>query len=122
MQAILAGIAGLTLVEGEAFDLAIAAERVEAVIMHDGRRLACGAAVLTTGTFLRGLIHIGDTRIPAGRIGEAPSEGLSAALETRGFVLGRLKTGTPPRLDGRTIHFERLERQPGDPEPEPFPA
>ena len=120
MQAILAGIAGLTLVEGEAFDLEIADERVEAVLMADGRRLACGAAVLTTGTFLRGLIHIGDTRVPAGRIGEAPSEGLSAALETRGFALGRLKTGTPPRLDGRTIDFDRLERQPGDPVPEPF--
>ncbi len=120
MQAILAGIAGLTLVEGEAFDLDIADERVEAVVLADGRRLACGAAVLTTGTFLRGLIHIGDTRIPAGRIGEAPSEGLSAALDRRGFALGRLKTGTPPRLDGRTIQFDQLERQPGDPVPEPF--
>ncbi len=120
MQAFLAEVDGLTLVEGEAFDLDIGNERVEAVVLADGRRLACGAAVLTTGTFLRGLIHIGDTRIPAGRIGEAPSEGLSAALDRRGFALGRLKTGTPPRLDGRTIHLDRLERQPGDPEPEPF--
>ena len=112
---------GLTLVEGEAFDLDIADERVEAVVLADGRRLACGAAVLTTGTFLRGLIHIGDTRVPAGRIGEAPSQGLSAALDRRGFALrAGSRPEPPPRLDGRTIEFDRLERQPGDLVPEPF--
>ena len=120
MQATLAAQPNLTLVEAEAFGLDIAADRVAAVVLADGRRLACAAAVLTTGTFLRGLIHIGDERMPAGRIGEAPSHGLSAALESRGFALGRLKTGTPPRLDGRTLHLDRLERQPGDDTPEPF--
>ena len=120
MQEALSLQPGLTLIAGEVFGLEIAGERVAAVTLADGRRLACGAAVLTTGTFLRGLIHIGDERVPAGRIGEAPSHGLSAALESRGFVLGRLKTGTPPRLDGRTLHLDRLDRQPGDAEPEPF--
>ena len=120
MQAALAAQPGLHLVEGEAFDLDIVGDRVVAVILADGRRLACAAAVLTTGTFLRGLIHIGDERVAAGRIGEAPSLGLSATLDRRGFALGRLKTGTPPRLDGRTLHLDRLERQPGDAEPEPF--
>ena len=120
MQDALREIDGLSLVEGEADGLEIIDRRVAAVILADGSRLPCGAAVLTTGTFLRGLIHIGDTRIPAGRIGEAPSHGLSAVLDAHGFALGRLKTGTPPRLDGRTIDFDVLERQPGDAEPEPF--
>ena len=120
LQAALAAQPNLTLVEGEAFGLDIRDERVAAVTLADGRRLACAAAVLTTGTFLRGLIHIGEERVPAGRIGEAPSHGLAGALETRGFALGRLKTGTPPRLDGRTLHLDRLQRQPGDEVPEPF--
>src|SRR5205823_2398280 len=77
---------------------------------------------LTTGTFLRGLIHIGERKIPAGRVGEAPAVGLSATLTELGFALGRLKTGTPPRLDGRTIDWSRLEMQPGDDPPEPFSA
>ncbi|MGI3900046.1 MAG: tRNA uridine-5-carboxymethylaminomethyl(34) synthesis enzyme MnmG [Janthinobacterium lividum] len=120
MQAALGAQTNLTLVEGEAFGFEIQDERISAVTLADGRRLTCAAAILTTGTFLRGLIHIGDDRMPAGRIGEAPSNGMSAALESRGFVLGRLKTGTPPRLDGRTLHLDRLERQPGDDVPEPF--
>ncbi len=120
MQAALGAQTNLTLIEGEAFGFDIQGERITAVTLADGRRLACAAAILTTGTFLRGLIHIGDERMPAGRIGEAPSNGISAALETRGFELGRLKTGTPPRLDGRTLHLDRLERQPGDDIPEPF--
>ena len=120
MQEALAQQPGLTLVPGEAFGLDIRGERVAAVVLADGRRLSCAAAVLTTGTFLRGLIHVGDERVPAGRIGEAPSHGLSAALEERGFALGRLKTGTPPRLDGRSLDLDRLERQPGDADPEPF--
>jgi tRNA uridine 5-carboxymethylaminomethyl modification enzyme len=76
--------------------------------------------VLTTGTFLRGLIHIGERKIPAGRVGEAPATGLSATLERSGFALGRLKTGTPPRLDGTSIDWAALEMQPGDDPPEPF--
>ena len=86
----------------------------------DGRVFGAGAAVLTTGTFLRGLIHIGERQIPAGRVGEAPSIGLARTLERAGFALGRLKTGTPPRLDGTTIDWTTLEMQPGDDPPEPF--
>ena len=94
--------------------------RVSGVRMADGRVFSAGAVVLTTGTFLRGLIHIGEKQIPAGRVGEAPAMGLSAALERAGLALGRLKTGTPPRLDGRTIDWQALEMQPGDDPPEPF--
>ena len=90
------------------------------VRLADGREIAAGAVVLTTGTFLRGLIHIGEKQIPAGRVGEAPAMGLSRTLENLGFALGRLKTGTPPRLDGRTIDWSALEMQPGDDPPEPF--
>jgi tRNA uridine 5-carboxymethylaminomethyl modification enzyme len=109
----------LTVIEGEADDLSGAA-RVTGVLLADGRALTAGAVVLTTGTFLRGLIHIGERKIPAGRAGEAPAMGLSGTLERAGFTLGRLKTGTPPRLDGRTIDWGALEMQPGDDPPEPF--
>ena len=85
-------------------------------------KFRAGAVVLTTGTFLRGLIHIGEQQTPAGRVGEAPALGLSATLERAGFALGRLKTGTPPRLDGRTIDWASLDMQPGDEPPEPFSA
>ncbi len=122
VQGALAAQSGLTVIEGEAFDLEIVSERVAGVVLADGRRFACGTVVLTTGTFLRGLIHIGERQIPAGRVGEAPSLGLSATLERHGFPLGRLKTGTPPRLDGRTIDWASLEMQPGDNPPEPFSA
>ena len=88
--------------------------------LADGRIYGAGAVVLTTGTFLRGLIHIGERQIPAGRVGEAPATGLSRTLERVGFALGRLKTGTPPRLDGTTIDWAALEMQPGDEPPEPF--
>ena len=88
--------------------------------LADGRTYGAGAVVLTTGTFLRGLIHIGERQIPAGRVGEAPATGLSRTLERVGFALGRLKTGTPPRLDGTTIDWAALEMQPGDEPPEPF--
>ena len=121
VQALLAEQADLSVLAGEAEDLALdAAGRVVGVVAADGRRLACGAVVLTTGTFLNGLIHIGETRIQAGRVGEPPSRGLSRTLARAGFALGRLKTGTPPRLDGRTIDWAGLERQPGDEPPEPF--
>lgn len=122
VQAALAAQHGLTLIEGDVFDLDVVAGQITGVMLADGCRFACGTVVLTTGTFLRGLIHIGETKIPAGRVGEAPSLGLSATLERHGFPLGRLKTGTPPRLDGRTIDWASLEMQPGDEPPEPFSA
>ena len=90
------------------------------VVLADGQRIRAGSVVLTTGTFLRGVIHIGTEQRPAGRYGEAPSLGLSATLGRAGFALGRLKTGTPPRLDGRTIDWSGLDRQPGDDPPVPF--
>ncbi len=120
MQAEIRETANLTVVEGEADDLLVEDRRVTGIRLADGRILAAGAVVLTTGTFLRGLIHIGERKIPAGRVGEAPSMGLSGALERAGLALGRLKTGTPPRLDGRTIDWAALEMQPGDEPPEPF--
>jgi tRNA uridine 5-carboxymethylaminomethyl modification enzyme len=88
--------------------------------LADGRDLRAGAVVVTTGTFLRGLIHLGEKNWPAGRVGEAPAMGLSASFERAGFTLGRLKTGTPPRLDGSTIDWSAVEMQPGDEPPEPF--
>jgi tRNA uridine 5-carboxymethylaminomethyl modification enzyme len=120
MQETLAGIAGLAVVEGEAAGLVIARGRVGGVETADGRVIAAGAVVLTTGTFLDGIIHIGDVRMPAGRAGEAPAIGLSRALAALGLRLGRLKTGTPPRLDGRTIDAGVLDEQPGDDPPVPF--
>ncbi len=93
---------------------------ITGLVLTDGREIGAGAVVLTTGTFLRGLIHIGEQQTPAGRVGEAPALGLSATLERLGFALGRLKTGTPPRLDGRTIDWAAVEMQPGDDPPEPF--
>jgi tRNA uridine 5-carboxymethylaminomethyl modification enzyme len=120
MQRAVLATSNLTVIDGEADDLAIADGRIEGVRLKDGRFLPAGAAVLTTGTFLRGLIHIGERQTPAGRVGEAPALGLSATLERLGFALGRLKTGTPPRLDGTTIDWARLEMQPGDEPPEPF--
>src|SRR5947209_8151548 len=118
---LLAEAPGLDIVEGAAEDLLLdAGGRVCGVALGDGRRIATGRVVLTTGTFLGGLIHIGEEKIPAGRVGEAPSLGLSQTLRRCGFALGRLKTGTPPRLDGRTIDWGGLEVQPGDDPPVPF--
>jgi tRNA uridine 5-carboxymethylaminomethyl modification enzyme len=110
----------LTVIVGEADDVLAGKGRVTGVALGDGRVYATEAVILTTGTFLRGLIHIGDQSTPAGRVGEAPAVGLSKTLERIGFKLGRLKTGTPPRLDGRTIDWAQLEMQPGDDPPEPF--
>jgi tRNA uridine 5-carboxymethylaminomethyl modification enzyme len=120
MQAEISAIPNLTVIEAEADDLVVTNGRVSGVKFVDGREIACAAVVLTTGTFLRGLIHIGETQIPAGRAGEAPALGLSTTLERYGFTMGRLKTGTPPRLDGTTIDWKSLEMQPGDDVPEPF--
>ena len=122
MQRAIRATANLDVIEGEVDDLIIADGRVAGVRLVDGREFACGAAVLTTGTFLRGLIHVGEKQTPAGRVGEAPALGLSRTLERIGFALGRLKTGTPPRLDGTTIDWGEVETQPGDDPPEPFSA
>ncbi len=122
MQAEIAAQPGLAVVEGEVADLLVDDGRVAGVRLKDGREIAAAAVVLTTGTFLSGLIHLGETTTPAGRFGEAPAIGLSETLRRAGLRLGRLKTGTPPRLDGRTIDWESLERQPGDEPPEPFSA
>jgi tRNA uridine 5-carboxymethylaminomethyl modification enzyme len=119
MQEAIRGTAGLTVIEGEVDDL-LGGERAKGVRLCDGREFQAGAVVLTTGTFLRGLIHIGERQIPAGRMGEGPALGLSTTLERLGFRLGRLKTGTPARLDGTTIDWRSVEMQPGDDPPEPF--
>ncbi|MEA3060624.1 MAG: tRNA uridine 5-carboxymethylaminomethyl modification enzyme [Sphingomonadales bacterium] len=122
MQAELRATLNLTLIEGSVEDLELSGEAVCAVTLATGKRIACRAVVLTTGTFLNGIIHIGAERVPAGRVGEPPSVGLAATLARAGLRLGRLKTGTPPRLDGTTIDWAVLERQPGDAEPEAFSA
>jgi tRNA uridine 5-carboxymethylaminomethyl modification enzyme len=119
MQDAIRTTANLTVIEGEVDDL-LGSERATGVRLCDGREIQAGAVVITTGTFLRGLIHIGERQIPAGRMGEAPALGLSATLERAGFRLGRLKTGTPARLDGATIDWGSVEMQPGDDPPEPF--
>jgi tRNA uridine 5-carboxymethylaminomethyl modification enzyme len=119
MQQAIRQTMNLTVVEGEVDDL-LGEEQVGGVRLLDGRTFETDAVVLTTGTFLRGLIHIGARQIAAGRVGEAPAVGLSRTLEHAGFALGRLKTGTPPRLDGTTIDLAALEMQPGDEPPEPF--
>nr|WP_275592336.1 tRNA uridine-5-carboxymethylaminomethyl(34) synthesis enzyme MnmG [Aquamicrobium sp. NLF2-7] len=110
----------LHIVAGEVYDLEIDNGRVSGVIMADGARHACGAVVLTTGTFLRGLIHIGDRKIVAGRMNEQATNGLSVTMAREGFVLGRLKTGTPSRLDGRTIDWASLDMQKADDDLVPF--
>jgi len=120
MQAAIRETVNLSVIEGEADELIVSNGRVTGVRLGDGRALSAGAVVITTGTFLRGLIHLGERNWPAGRVGEAPALGLSASFERAGFNLGRLKTGTPPRLDGATIDWSAVEMQPGDDPPEPF--
>lgn len=121
MQSLLAEQAGLQIEAASVEDLLTdAGGHISGVVTASGESIAAGAVVLTTGTFLRGLIHLGEEQFPAGRIGEPPSLGLSTALARLGFPLGRLKTGTPPRLDGRTIDWAALESQAGDDPPPPF--
>src|SRR5665213_3060212 len=120
VQGLLAAEANLEILEGEAADIELSTGRISAVVLADGRRISARAVVITTGTFLRGLVHIGEIKIPAGRVGENPSVGLAKTLESLGLRMGRLKTGTPPRLDGKTIDFAGLEAQAGDEPPEPF--
>ena len=120
MQSAIRETANLEVVEGGVEDLIVTAGQVCGVVLSDGRRLGAGAVVLTTGTFLNGLIHLGEQKIPAGRVGEAPALKLSERLYGLGLQLGRLKTGTPPRLAAASIDWEALEKQPGDDPPVPF--
>jgi len=120
MQAALDATDNLDIKAAAAEDLVLNDGRVAGVVTADAETIPCRSVVLTTGTFLRGLIHIGEKKIPAGRVGEEPSVGLSKTLYGLGLQMGRLKTGTPPRLDGRTIHWDGLEVQHGDDPPVPF--
>lgn len=120
MYQILTNYPNLDILYGKVEDIEIKSSKVEAVILNDGSKIPCQKIILTTGTFLSGLIHIGSTKIPAGRVDEEPSYGLSNTLKKIGFKLARLKTGTPPRIDGRTIDYSKTALQPGDKTPRPF--
>ena len=120
MQAAIKATPGLEVIEAAVEDLIVECGNVNGVLTADGRSISAGAVVLTTGTFLRGLIHIGERKIPAGRINEAPALGLSERLYGLGLRMSRLKTGTPPRLDGRTVNWNGLQVQHGDDPPQPF--
>ncbi len=120
MQGEIAAIENITVIEGDAFDIEMNDDVVVAVILADGRTIACRSVVLTSGTFLRGLIHIGSEKIPAGRVGEKASVGLSDTLLRKGLAMGRLKTGTPARLSSKTIDWNSVQRQGADEEPVPF--
>ena len=110
----------LTIVAGEVDDLIIDEGSVSGIRLSDGTEILGARVILTTGTFLRGITHVGTVVTQAGRFGEAPSNGLAKTLQDLKFSVGRLKTGTPPRIDGRTINWDLLERQPGDEIPVPF--
>ena len=120
MQAAILNHRNLEVMEGGVSDLMVEDGRVRGIVTEDGRQFRTSRVVLTTGTFLRGMIHIGTERIPAGRVGEAPALGLSDRLYGLGLKLGRLKTGTPPRLEAGSIGWASLEEQPGDNPPVPF--
>jgi tRNA uridine 5-carboxymethylaminomethyl modification enzyme len=120
MQAAIKATPGLEVIEAAVEDLIVECGNVNGVLTADGRSISAGAVVLTTGTFLRGLIHIGERKIPAGRINEAPALGLSERLYGLGLRMSRLKTGTPPRLDGRTVNWNGLQGQHADDPPQPF--
>lgn len=117
MQMELSILPGLTVIEGEAADLYLNGTSVTGVVLADGSTIRAGAVIITTGTFLRGVIHIGEKRQDAGRMGERPSIALAERFDSFALPMGRLKTGTPPRLDGRTIAWDQLEMQPGDDDP-----
>ena len=126
MRAEILGTHGLGVLEGKVADIVLGdgkyqkKQKVLGVRLESGESIRCEKVVITTGTFLGGEIHIGLDAFPSGRMGEAATVGLSKSLKDAGFQLGRLKTGTPPRLDGRTIDFSRLEKQPGEDPPVPF--
>lgn len=120
VQQLIADCECLEVIEGAVTGLVRDSSEINGVVLADGREISASAVVLTTGTFLNGLIHIGDRRIPAGRAGEPPAIGLSADLAALGLRLGRLKTGTPARLDRKTINWDALDKQEADAEPIPF--
>jgi tRNA uridine 5-carboxymethylaminomethyl modification enzyme len=120
VQAQLRQLANLSIIEGEAVSFGTHLGRVNELVLADGQRFGCGTLVITTGTFLRGMIHIGHERIPAGRMGDSASVGLSQCFEALGLTLGRLKTGTPARLSSASINWSALAMQHGDENPEPF--
>ncbi|PWE50394.1 tRNA uridine-5-carboxymethylaminomethyl(34) synthesis enzyme MnmG [Thioclava sp. NG1] len=119
-QRVTAAQSNLDVIEGEVTDLSVKSGRVTGVMLADGVALSCHSAILTSGTFLNGVIHIGDQQRPGGRIGDRPSRALAERLYAMELPMGRLKTGTPPRLDGKTIAWEKLESQPGDDHPVMF--
>lgn len=119
-QRVTAAQPNLDVIEGEVTDLSVKSGRVTGVMLADGVALSCHSAILTSGTFLNGVIHIGDQQRPGGRIGDRPSRALAERLYAMELPMGRLKTGTPPRLDGKTIAWEKLESQPGDDHPVMF--
>jgi len=120
MQAEMANTARLTIIEIPVEDLIVSDGRAVGVVTADGARYTAGAIIITTGTFLKGVIHVGLKQTPGGRIGDAPAIGLSERFYAMGLRIGRLKTGTPPRIDGETIDWSSLEVQVGDDPPEPF--
>jgi tRNA uridine 5-carboxymethylaminomethyl modification enzyme len=120
MREVLEKEPNLRIKQAEVASLALDGRRVTGVHLRDGRRIDAGAVIVTTGTFLNGLAHVGEMQYSCGRNGEAPSELLGDQLRTLGLPWMRLKTGTPPRLDGRSIDWERFEPQPGDADPTPF--
>ncbi|MBB4145397.1 tRNA uridine-5-carboxymethylaminomethyl(34) synthesis enzyme MnmG [Rhizobium rhizoryzae] len=120
MQNAISETHNLVVIEGDAFDLILDDRAITGLVLADGRQLSCQTVVVTTGTFLRGMIHIGNETRPAGRVGEDPSLGLSRTFEHLGIKLGRLKTGTPARLDGRTIDWQSIGKQAADDQPVPF--
>lgn len=122
MKQVIESEEALDLKQGQVVRLVVDGERVSGVQTRDGLIFSAPTVILTTGTFMRGLIHVGLVNYPGGRAGEPPSEGLSDHLRELGFDVGRLKTGTPPRLSAATIDFSQLEEQPGDEEPKPFSA
>jgi len=120
MQEEIFNLENLDVVEGDCVDIKTEEDRVVSVTMANGEEITCRSVVVTTGTFLRGLIHIGDQKTPAGRVGEAPSVGLSSSFQRFNLRLGRLKTGTPARLSGASINWSVVEKQAADEEPVPF--
>lgn len=120
MQAELVATPNLTIIVGGADDLIVEGDAIAGIVLISGETIRAPKVVITTGTFLKGMIHIGDQRIPSGRVGEAPAIGLSDRLYGLGLPMGRLKTGTPARLDGRTINWDMLEMQEADASPIPF--